>query len=220
MSIYKIYIFHNRTNVSYIFKWSNLFIIFSVFIVSSCASMRAIPDNFTKIIQEKQFSDEFSNISSLIYVDIDNQTLFFLKKGTVKKTYRVSTSVYGTGNKENSLKTPLGKHKISQKIGDNLPFAAILKGRLWTGEVAKLIIEKKDTNFDIVTSRILWLEGLEEGINKGPGIDSKSRFIYIHGTAEEGLIGELASNGCVRMYNSDVIDLYSRVTVNTQVWIF
>ena len=220
MSIYKIYFSHNRTNVSYVFKWSNLFIIFSVFIVSSCASMRAIPDNFTKIIQEKQFSDEFSNISSLIYVDIDNQLLYFLKKGTVKKTYKVSTSIYGTGNKENSLKTPLGKHKISQKIGGNLPFAAILKGRLWTGEVAKLIIEKKDTNLDIVTSRILWLEGLEEGINKGPGVDSKSRFIYIHGTAEEGLIGELASNGCVRMYNSDVIDLYSRVTVNTQVWIF
>ena len=220
MSIYKFYLFHIRTYVYYICKWSSFLIIFSVFIVSSCTSMREVPDNFTKIIQEKQFSDEFSNISSLIYVDIDNQTLFFLKKGTVKKTYRVSTSVYGTGNKENSLKTPLGKHKISQKIGDNLPFAAILKGRLWTGEVAKLIIEKKDTNLDIVTTRILWLEGLEEGINKGPGVDSKSRFIYIHGTAEEGLIGEPASNGCVRMYNGDVIDLYSRVTVNTQVWIF
>ena len=145
MSIYKFYLFHIRTYVYYICKWSSFLIIFSVFIVSSCTSMREVPDNFTKIIQKKQFSDEFLNFTSLIYVDIDNQLLYLLKKGTVKKTYKVSTSIYGTGNKENSLKTPLGKHKISQKIGDNLPFAAILKGRLWTGEVAKLIIEKKDS---------------------------------------------------------------------------
>ena len=76
-----------------------------------------------------------------------------------------------------------------------------------------------DTEFDIVTSRILWLKGLEEGLNLGPGVDSMSRYIYIHGTAEEGLIGKPASDGCVRMYNSDVIYLFKKVDTNTQVWI-
>mgnify|MGYP005651113745 CR=1 FL=1 len=71
-----------------------------------------------------------------------------------------------------------------------------------------------------VKSRILWLNGLEKGLNLGLGVDSKSRYIYIHGTIEEGLIGKPASNGCIRMYNSDVITLFDKVDINTQVWIF
>ena len=70
-----------------------------------------------------------------------------------------------------------------------------------------------------MTSRILWLDGLEEGKNKGPGVDSRSRYIYIHGTAEEGLIGKPASDGCIRMYNSEVIELFGLVEEKTQVWI-
>ena len=65
----------------------------------------------------------------------------------------------------------------------------------------------------------MWLEGLEQGKNLGPGVDSKSRYIYIHGTAEEGLIGKPASDGCVRMYNDDVITLFEKVNLNTEVWI-
>ena len=190
------------------------------FFITSCTVMTEKPINNMVLDSLKSISLDYKDLDLLIAVNIRSQELFLLYKGNIEQVYSISTSAYGTGSKENSFKTPLGKHKISRKIGVNLPFAAILKGRLWTGEIAELIIDKIDTDFDIVTSRILWLEGLEEGINKGPGVDSKSRFIYIHGTAEEGLIGEPASNGCVRMYNGDVIDLYSRVTVNTQVWIF
>ena len=78
----------------------------------------------------------------------------------------------------------------------------------------------EDTDFDLVTTRILWLEGTEQGFNKGPGVDSKSRFIYIHGTPEEGLIGQPASDGCVRMYNKDIIELFSLVEEKTPVWIY
>ena len=77
-----------------------------------------------------------------------------------------------------------------------------------------------DTDEDLVTSRILWLEGTEVGLNKGPGIDSKSRYIYIHGTAEEGLIGQPASDGCIRMYNDDVIELFTLAPLDTEVWIY
>ena len=64
---------------------------------------------------------------------------------------------------------------------------------------------------DVVQSRILWLDGLEDGINKGEGVDSYSRYIYIHGTPEEWLLGSKASKGCIRMSNKDVIELFNLV---------
>ncbi len=39
----------------------------------------------------------------------------------------------------------------------------------------------------------------------------------IHGTNAPGSIGRFVSHGCIRMYNSDIMDLYSRVFVGTQV---
>jgi len=167
----------------------------------------------------ESFSHEYKELELLLVVDVTTQQLFLLKKGIIERIYSISTSVYGTGSEVNSYKTPLGKHKISEKIGEGLPEGAILKGRRWTGAIANIIKEPIDTEFDVVTSRILWLTGLEEGKNLGSGVDSKSRYIYIHGTAEEGLIGKPASDGCVRMYNSDVITLFDTVNVDTEVWI-
>ena len=169
--------------------------------------------------QLEGISKNYINLDKLIIVKVDTQELYFLEKGTIREKFTVSTSVYGTGSEVNSFKTPLGKHVITEKIGKNLPFGAILKGREWTGALANIIKEPIDTEFDVVTSRILWLSGLEEGLNLGPGVDSKSRYIYIHGTAEEGLIGRPASDGCVRMYNNDVISLFEKVDTDTEVWI-
>ncbi|MCH2264176.1 MAG: L,D-transpeptidase [SAR86 cluster bacterium] len=167
----------------------------------------------------EDISKDYVNLDKLIVVKVNTQELYFLNKGVIKEKFSISTSLYGTGSEVNSYKTPLGRHVIAEKIGKNLPFGAILKGREWTGSIANIIKEPIDTEFDIVTSRILWLKGLEEGLNLGPGVDSMSRYIYIHGTAEEGLIGKPASDGCVRMYNSDVIYLFKKVDTNTQVWI-
>tara|TARA_B100000965_G_scaffold306905_1_gene265849 strand:- start:1452 stop:1988 length:537 start_codon:yes stop_codon:yes gene_type:complete len=162
----------------------------------------------------------FKKNDILLYVDIDKQSMIHLNKGKIQNVYPISSSSYGTGSKENSFKTPLGKHEIYKKIGYNLPENAILKGRVWNGAIADIIKEPIDTDFDHVTSRILWLDGLEIGKNKGKGIDSRNRFIYIHGTAEEGLIGKPASDGCIRMYNSDVIKLFDLVDEKAQVWIY
>ena len=109
---------------------------------------------------------------------------------------------------------------VSEKIGENLPLGAVFKGRKWTEEVIKPIKEEIDIPEDVITSRILWLDGLEIGKNKGGNVDSKSRYIYIHGTAEEGLIGQPASLGCIRMLNDDVIEIFNKVRVGTQVLIF
>ena len=187
--------------------------------ITSCTVMTEKPTNYMVLDSLKSISLDYKDLDLLIAVNISSQELFLLYKGNIAQVYSISTSAYGTGSKENSFQTPLGKHKISEKIGQGLPKGAILKARKWTGAIANIIKNPIDTEFDVVTSRILWLEGLEKGKNLGPGVDSKSRYIYIHGTAEEGLIGKPASDGCVRMYNNDVISLFDKVSINTEVWI-
>lgn len=199
------------------------FIKFSALLMSlflfSCTVSYEKPNYKQMFDNLEDISKDYVNLDKLIVVKVNTQELYFLNKGVIKEKFSISTSLYGTGSEVNSYKTPLGRHVIAEKIGKNLPFGAILKGREWTGSIANIIKEPIDTEFDIVTSRILWLKGLEEGLNLGPGVDSMSRYIYIHGTAEEGLIGKPASDGCVRMYNSDVIYLFKKVDTNTQVWI-
>ena len=202
----------------YIINTRFLILFITLFLIS-CTVIQENSSKYMDLANIDGITIEQRELESLIVVNISTQQLFLLKKGKIEEFYSVSTSVYGTGSKVNSFKTPLGKHKISEKIGEGLPEGAILKGRRWTGAIANIIKEPIDTEFDVVTSRILWLTGLEEGKNLGSGVDSKSRYIYIHGTAEEGLIGKPASDGCVRMYNSDVISLFNSVNIDTEVWI-
>ena len=193
-----------------------------LFILSSCSSLQDINkmNKNSTIVELESIDSSYKSLENLIYVDINSQTLSYIVKGTVLKKYNISSSYYGTGSEANSLKTPLGKHEIYKKIGNELPINAILKGRVWNGAIADIIEGPIDTDYDHVTSRILWLDGLEEGKNKGNGVDSRNRYIYIHGTAEEGLIGKPASDGCIRMYNNEVIELFELVSEKTQVWIY
>ena len=193
-----------------------------LFILSSCSSLQDINkmNKNSTIVELESIDSSYKSLETLIYVDINSQTLSYIVKGTVSKKYNISSSYYGTGSEANSLKTPLGKHEIYKKIGNELPTNAILKGRVWNGAIADIIEGPIDTDYDHVTSRILWLDGLEEGKNKGNGVDSRNRYIYIHGTAEEGLIGKPASDGCIRMYNNEVIELFELVSEKTQVWIY
>lgn len=150
-------------------------------------------------------------LTTVAVVSIWGQRLVLYGDGRFVRTYPVSTSKYGLGNREGSNQTPLGAHCVREKIGDRAPLGTIFKGRKNTQRLARIITEKIKTDEDFVTSRILWLAGLEPDVNKGEGIDSYARYIYIHGTHEEGLIGQPASHGCVRMTNRDVIELYDRM---------
>ena len=208
---------HNNTN-----KSLNISLICLILLTSCSTTMidRSVKYNENMVLEEiSSFDPSFDNLNSLLYVNNDKQSMYLLKKGTISRAFKISTSYYGTGSETNSFKTPLGKHEIYKKIGEDLPINAILKGRVWNGAIANVITDDIDTDFDHVTSRILWLDGLEDGKNKGPGVDSRSRYIYIHGTAEEGLIGKPASDGCIRMYNSEVIELFGLVEEKAQVWI-
>ena len=157
--------------------------------------------------------------NNTIIVDISEQRLYLYSNNDLIQSYPVSTSKYGEGQTENSFKTPLGLHEIKEKIGHKAPINTIFTARVNTNKRADVQIKQNDTEDDFVTSRIMWLDGLEDGINRGLGVDSYNRYIYIHGTHEEGLIGQKASHGCIRMFNNDVIELFDIVSEGTKVQI-
>lgn len=152
-----------------------------------------------------------------IIVSISEQKLLLVKNEEILASYPISSSAYGIGNKAGSNKTPLGTHKISHKIGEGAETGAVFRSRALTGEMAAIYTDDTDVEDDLVTTRIMWLQGMEPGVNQGKGIDSHARYIYIHGTPEEGLIGQPASHGCIRMKNQDVIDLFEQVQEGTLV---
>ena len=133
--------------------------------------------------------------------------------------YPVSTSKFGTGNKEGSFKTPLGRHQITEKIGDGMAEDEVFIGRLAKGRISTLNKKGVALPEDIITARILRLSGMEAGVNHGEGVDSFDRYIYIHGTDDEVNISKPVSHGCVRMRNHDIMELYDQIEVNTDVLI-
>ena len=180
--------------------------------------------SFSPVIQ--QWYDEhpefLSDVSycdgSLIAVDIMAQSLTLFQTFAAIKTYSVSTSRNGAGNRENSFCTPLGMHAIAEKIGAGCAHGEIFIAREPQGACFQpddSVCEK-----DVITSRILWLRGLQQDYNAGGQCDSYSRYIYIHGTADETRIGEPASIGCVRMKNADVIELFELVGEDQRVLIY
>ena len=158
-------------------------------------------------------------IKEIIFVSIEKQQLYHIKNNKIISEFIISSSAYGTGNKSGSNKTPLGLHKVKQKYGKKTPINGRMVGRVFYGEIATIYKDSTKSKTDDVTTRILWLEGLEQGGNKGEGIDSFKRYIYIHGTSEEGRLGTPASHGCIRMRNKEVIDLYNKVAIGTLVLI-
>jgi lipoprotein-anchoring transpeptidase ErfK/SrfK len=142
-----------------------------------------------------------------IDVSIRNQRLTLTREGEVIRSYPVSSSRFGIGTEEGSLKTPLGRFRIAEKIGDGAAPGPIFKARVALGPDDP----PPDTE-DFVTSRILWLDGLDEH-----NLNTRDRFIYIHGTKHEDKIGTPDSHGCIRMRNADVIELFELVDETTQV---
>ena len=134
-------------------------------------------------------------------------------KFSLLETFRCSTSRYGIGEVAGSNMTPRGLHRIAEKHGGGWPVGAVFKNRqltgfTWGGEPGGLI-----------TNRIMWLEGLEPGFNRGENVDSYKRYIYIHGTGNEPGIGRPASHGCVHLSTDDIIPLYDKLPEGTLVWI-
>ena len=144
-----------------------------------------------------------------IDISIRRQRLILKRGRKTLKTYPISSSRFGLGSEEGSMKTPLGQFRIAEKIGHGHPPGTIFKSRV----ALKPDDPLPDTN-DFVTSRILWLDGLEED-----NANTRDRFIYIHGTKHEDKLGTPDSHGCIRMRNDHVIELFDLVDEGTPVTI-
>lgn len=152
-----------------------------------------------------------------IVIDPSKQNLYLVRGKEILESFPISTGKAGIGSESGSGKTPPGTHRIKEKYGDGAKLGTIFKARANTGSVGEIFTEKIDVLEDYVTTRIMWLDGQEDNVNKGVNIDSHDRYIYIHGTPEEGLLGEPASHGCVRMKNNDIIKLYNIIPPGTLV---
>ncbi len=146
-----------------------------------------------------------------LHVSIAEQKLYAFSQQQLQATYPVSTALNGPGEQNNSGCTPRGLHYIRAKIGAELPLNAVLRGRRWTGEVWSPQLHAAYPQRDWILSRILWLSGCEVGRNRLGSCDTFRRYIYIHGTAGEELIGQPYSHGCIRMRNDDLIELYDQL---------
>jgi len=130
-----------------------------------------------------------------------------------RRQYLVSTSSFGIGQAAGSNRTPLGLHQVSQKIGAGHPIGTVFRSRqpvglTWRGRPTATIAH-----------RILWLEGLEPGFNRGGSVDTRNRYIYVHGFGDETTLGRPMSHGCIHLAASGLIPLFDRVPVGTLVWI-
>lgn len=149
----------------------------------------------------------------LLVVDVAEQRLGLLAGGRLHLDLPVSTAAAGIGGAVDSLRTPPGWHRILAKIGEGMPTGTVFRSRVpsgerWTGGVSAE---------DLILTRVLTLEGLEEGVNRGPGCDSQARTIYLHGTSREDLLGFPVSHGCVRLGNADAVALFDRVEAGDPV---
>lgn len=133
------------------------------------------------------------------------------------REYPISSAKNGLGEQSGSYCTPRGRHRIAEKIGASQPLYAVFKARVPTGEIWSRELSAENPGCDWILTRILWLQGMEEGKNKGGTVDSHDRYIYLHGTDEEHLIGTPASHGCIRMKNVDVAELFDLLEVGTEV---
>ncbi|MGQ0659080.1 MAG: L,D-transpeptidase family protein [Chromatiales bacterium] len=154
-----------------------------------------------------------------VTVSIPRQWLELRRGAEVLLCCAVSTARNGAGERQDSECTPRGLHEIDVKIGDGCVVNTVFVGRQSIGEVYSPALRSRFPERDWIITRILWLRGLEPGVNCGGGVDSKSRCIYIHGAPDDVPMGEPGSRGCIRMRNADVLTLFDLVEVGTPVLI-
>ncbi len=153
-----------------------------------------------------------------IDISVAAQSLkLFDDAGLLLREYQISSAAKGVGERAGSYQTPRGCHRIRARIGDGLPLGAVLRGRRPTGEICTPELMLAQPDRDWILTRILWLCGEEPDKNRGGQVDTMRRYVYIHGTPDSAVLGVPGSHGCIRMRNTDMVDLFDRVPVGTPV---
>lgn len=154
----------------------------------------------------------------LLFVDTSVQRCTYIASGAVQSIYPISTSRSGTGNRKDTGQTPTGWHRIVERYGADAPLGAVFISRRFTGRVLKEEEWRDASPEDLILTRILRLAGLEPAVNQGGIVDTYSRFIYLHGTNHEHLIGSPASAGCIRLKNNDLATLFHTLEQHREVF--
>nr|VFJ86009.1 MAG: L,D-transpeptidase catalytic domain [Candidatus Kentron sp. LFY] len=152
-----------------------------------------------------------------IRISLPRQDLTLIVGETTIARFPVSTAANGPGEQLGSECTPRGWHRICAKIGAGHPIDTVFRGRRPTGEIYGTALADRYPGRDWILTRILWLSGLEPGKNRFHAVDTRRRYIYIHGSPTDTKMGIPASHGCIRMRNSDIIDLFDRIPRGTRV---
>lgn len=152
-------------------------------------------------------------------VDIGQQQMRVWQDQQLIKNYVISTAVNGAGEEHGSGCTPRGWHQVRALIGRGQALNTVYVARRPTGEIYSAALRADHPERDWILSRILWLSGLEKGLNRMGNVDTMQRLIYIHGAPDDEAFGEPVSHGCVRMKNNDIMELFDMVSAGTRVLI-
>ncbi len=188
----------------------------TIALTSGCASLRFM-NSQNKIPEACLATCARLNIVPTKYVltvSVARQTVSLFEDGKFVKKFSCSTSRFGVGQIEGSNRTPLGLHRIAEKIGAGKPTGTVFEAREEVGHTSHA-----DYTDAKITTRILWLDGMEPGFNRGGNVDSHQRYIYIHGTANQKSIGHPSSCGCIHLADADLIPLFDLLPSGTLVWI-
>ncbi len=158
-------------------------------------------------------------MDQVIDIDISKQRLKLRAGERTLLDAPVSTGLRGAGEVMDSERTPRGWHVVCEKIGEGAPMNTVFVGRRPTGELYTPELREKHPGRDWILTRILWLSGTETGRNLNGNVDSRERYIYIHGCPADVGVGAPGSRGCIRMRNEQIIELFNRVKVGTRVYI-
>lgn len=154
-----------------------------------------------------------------LQIDIGRQRLELRRGVEIEREYSISSASKGVGERHGSNRTPRGWHRIRAKIGTDAPVGAVFVGRRATGEIYDEELGRAHPERDWILTRILWLSGLEPGFNRLGAHDTMRRYIYIHGCPDSEPMGQPGSAGCVRMRNTELIELFEQVVAGTPVLI-
>lgn len=153
-------------------------------------------------------------------VVVSQQIMKVFDNDRLIKEYAVSTGKNGVGEMFGSEQTPRGRHIVRAKIGAHCEANTVFVGRRPTGEVFNEALQAAFPGRDWILTRIFWLSGLEKGKNRLGRVDTMRRYVYIHGTPDQVVLGVPGSRGCIRMRNSDIIELFEIVPVGSEIIIF
>ncbi|MDC8445724.1 MAG: L,D-transpeptidase [Nitrosomonas sp.] len=153
-----------------------------------------------------------------IHITIPDQRLTLIDdEGAMLKQCLISSARNGTGQQRGSFCTPLGRHIVRAKIGAGQPVNTVFVRRRPTGEIYTPELSRQFPKRDWILTRILWLSGCEPGYNRLGPVDTMRRYIYIHGTPDSVEMGKPGSIGCIRVANHDLLEIFEKIPVGTEV---